>query len=261
MQNELMIKSLIKLKPVRLDAMDCVRFMNRTDTKFIFPVNRITELIQNLNGRYKVLEINKLKTQFYSTVYFDTPDYLFYNQHFNGNLERHKVRLRTYESTGQSFLEVKTKTNKNRTIKYRLNNYLFTGSFDGESSGFISEHSSVDPATLRPVLFNSFIRTTLISFATIERITIDFNLSFTDNRSGEHIEMPYLAVAELKKEGHSLSSPFNDCLKNMGIHPEGFSKYFIGSALLNSSLKQNVVKPKILKLKKIEDENNGSFSN
>jgi len=185
---------------------------------------------------------------------------LFYNQHFNGKLERHKVRLRTYESTGQSFLEVKTKTNKNRTIKYRLDNYTFSGSFDGVSSGFINEHSSIDPMTLRPVLFNSFIRATLISFATIERITIDFNVSFTATGSGAHIEMPYLAIAELKKEGNSISSTFNDCLKNMGIHPGGFSKYFIGSALLNDSLKNNIVKPKILKLKKIEYENNGSFS-
>jgi hypothetical protein len=261
MQNELMIKSLIRLKPVRLDAMDCVRFMNRTDTKYIFPVNRLTELIENLNGRYKVLEINKLKTQLYSTTYFDTPDFLFYYQHFNGKLERHKVRLRTYESTGQSFLEVKTKTNKNRTIKYRLNNYTFTGSFDGVSSGFITEHSTVDPLILRPVLLNSFMRVTLISFATIERITIDFNVSFTATGSGAHIELPYLAIAELKKEGHSASSPFNDSLKNMGIFPEGFSKYCIGSAILNESLKKNIVKPKILKLKKIEDENNGSFSN
>jgi len=261
MQNDLLINSLIKLKPVRLDAMECVRFMNRTDTKFIFPVNRLPELIEKLNGRYKVLEINKLKTQLYSTTYFDTPDFLFYNQHFNGKLERHKVRLRTYESTGQSFLEVKTKTNKNRTIKYRLNNYKYTGTFDDISAGFIKQHSAIDSMLMRPVLLNSFIRVTLISFATIERVTIDFNLSFTATGSEAHIEMPYLAIAELKKEGHSVSSPFNDSLKNMGIFPEGFSKYFIGSALLNDSLKKNLVKPKILKLKKIEDENNGSFSN
>ncbi|MBK7132569.1 MAG: hypothetical protein IPH69_07020 [Bacteroidales bacterium] len=66
--------------------------------------------------------------------------------------------------------------------------------------------------------------------------------------------MPYIAIDELKKEGHSASSPFNDNLKNMGIHPTGFSKYCIGSAILNDSLRKNRLKPKLLKLNKIENE-------
>jgi hypothetical protein len=254
MHNELILRSLVRLKPVRLAAMDCVRFMNRTDTKYVFSASKLGELIENLNGKYKVLEIEKLKTQLYSTTYLDTPEYLFYYQHVNGHLERHKIRFRTYESTGESFLEVKTKTNKNRTIKNRLNNYSLSGTFDEITRRFIKEHSSVDPTSLRPVVLNRFTRATLISFATIERITLDFNLSFTDIDNGTRIEMPYIAIAELKKEGQSCSSPFNDNLKMMGIYPTGFSKYCIGSALLNDSLKKNRLKPKLLKLKKIEDE-------
>jgi len=260
MHNELIIKSLVKLKPVRLDAMECVRFMNRTDTKYIFPVSKMVTLIENLNGHYKVLEINKLKTQLYSTTYFDTSDYLFYYQHVTGKLQRHKIRFRTYESTGESFLEVKTKTNKNRTIKNRLNINSAADPFDELTDSFIRDYSSVESKLLRPVLLNRFTRTTLISFATIERITLDFNLSFTDVESGARIEMPYLAIAELKKEGRSASSPFNDNLKGMGIYPTGFSKYCIGSAILNDSLRKNRLKPKILKLKKIEDEITHSFT-
>jgi hypothetical protein len=254
MHNELIYNSLTKLKPVRLAAMDCVRFMNRTDTKYVFSINKLADLIHNLNGKYKVLEIEKLKTQLYTTTYLDTPDFLFYNQHVTGKLERYKIRFRTYESTGESFLEVKTKTNRNRTIKNRLNYSSISESFDEISSNFIREHSSVDPGILKPVLINRFTRTTLISFATIERITLDFDLSFTDIYTGNRIEMPYLAIAELKKEGNSASSPFNDNLKSMGIYPTGFSKYCIGSAILNDNLRKNRLKPKLLKLKKIEDE-------
>jgi hypothetical protein len=261
MHNESIITALNRLKPVRLAAMDCVRFMNRTDTKFVFPVNVLGALIENLNGQYKVLEIEKFKTQLYSTTYLDTPDFMFFNQHVNGRLDRYKIRYRTYESTGVTFLEVKIKTNKNRTIKHRLSNYSLSGKFDIESSSFIKDHSPIDPAILRPVLLNRFTRATLISFATIERITLDFNLSFTDIESGERTEMPYLAIAELKKEGQSSSSPFNDNLKRMGIYPTGFSKYCIGSALLNDSLKKNRLKPKLLKLKKIEDESIKSYGN
>lgn len=255
MHNEDIIKVLTRLKPVRLAAMDCVRFMNRTDTKYVFPASKLNDLIVNLQGRYKVLEINKLKIHLYTTTYFDTPEYLFYNQHLNGQLARHKVRIRTYESTGESFLEVKTKTNKNETLKNRLNINSFTGSWDTSHTDFITEHLALDPLILKPVLINHFIRTTLISFATIERITLDFNLSFTDFASGEYKGIPYLAVAELKKEGHSVTSAFNDILKNMGIYSTGFSKYCIGSAILNDSLKKNILKPKLLKIKKIENEN------
>jgi hypothetical protein len=261
MHNELIFKSLTKLKPVRLATMDCVRFMNRTDTKYVFPVSKLCDLIENLNGKYKVLEIEKLKTQLYTTTYLDTKDFLFYYQHVNGQLERHKIRFRTYESTGESFLEVKTKTNKNRTIKTRLNFDIASDSFDEISSTFIQLHSSVDPVLLRPVLINRFTRATLISFATLERITLDFNLSFTDIETGIRIEMPYIAIAELKKEGHSASSPFNDNLKTMGIYPTSFSKYCIGSAILNDSLRKNILKPKLLKLKKIEDESIRSVGN
>jgi len=254
MRNELIFNSLVKVKPVRLAAMDCVRFMNRTDTKYIFSINILADLIHNLNGKYKVLEIEKLKTQLYTTTYLDTPDFLFYYQHVNGHLERHKIRFRTYESTGESFLEVKTKTNKNRTIKNRLNHNSASESFDEISGNFIREHSSVDPSVLKPVIISRFTRTTLISFATIERITLDFDLSFTDIATGNRVEMPYIAIAELKKEGHSASSPFNDNLKNIGIHPTGFSKYCVGSAILNDSLRKNRLKPKLLKLNKIENE-------
>jgi hypothetical protein len=156
---------------------------------------------------------------------------------------------------------VKTKTNKSRTIKNRLNGCSFSGLLDTSYSDFIKEHSSVDPSVLKPVLINRFIRATLISFATIERITIDFNLSFTDFGSGDFIDMPYLAIAELKKEGYSVASTFNVVLKNMGIYPTGFSKYCIGSAILNNSLRKNILKPKLFKLKKIEDESIGSYIN
>jgi len=249
-----MLKALNRLKPVRLAAMDCVRFMNRTDTKYVFSANKLSELIQNLQGRYKVLEINKLKTHFYSTTYFDTPEYLFYDQHLNGQLARHKVRIRKYDSTGESFLEVKTKTNKNKTLKNRLNLTSFSGTLDNTHLGFIKDHLFIDPINLHPVLINNFIRTTLISFATIERITLDFDLSFTYLSNGKSLSMPFLAIAELKKEGSSVASDFNNILKKMSIYPTGFSKYCIGSAILNDSLKKNMLKPTMLKLNKIENE-------
>jgi hypothetical protein len=49
------------------------------------------------------------------------------------------------------------------------------------------------------------------------------------------------------------SSPFSAALRSINIHPVGFSKYCMGNALLNNSLKINALKPNLLLLKKIEN--------
>ena len=114
------IKALSSLNPIGLEEIGCLKLMSRFDTKYLFSVRKLSDLIDHLEGKYKVLEIGNLRVFPYHTTYMDTPDYLFYNQHVRGELGRHKIRYRIYESTGDSFLEVKKKTNKRRTIKYRL---------------------------------------------------------------------------------------------------------------------------------------------
>lgn len=249
------------INPISLDEMISVPLMNRTDTKFVFSVSRLPDLINLIDGRYRVLEIDHLRTFPYNTTYLDTPEYLFYNQHITGKLERHKIRYRRYETTGTSFLEIKKKTNKRRTIKYRIENNLLQGSFDDPAVNFINEHSPINSMLIKPVLINRFTRATLIRLESKERITIDFNISFTELTNGEQIEMPYLTIVELKKESGTAFSPFNNLIKQLGIYPTGFSKYCIGNAILNDVLRKNRIKPKLLLLKKIENEYIRSFGN
>ena len=66
--------------------------------------------------------------------------------------------------------------------------------------------------------------------------------------------MPYLAIVELKKEGYSEYSDFKNLIRQLNIYPTGFSKYCMGSAILNDSLKKNMIKPKLLLLNKIKNE-------
>ncbi len=56
----------------------------------------------------------------YRTLYFDTPDFELYLLHVNGRADRYKVRSREYTDTHLSYLEVKHRTPKDRTIKERL---------------------------------------------------------------------------------------------------------------------------------------------
>jgi hypothetical protein len=259
MYNNKIIAALSTLKPIGLDAINSVLFMNRIDTKYVFSIRKLEDLINNLNGKYQVLDICNMRTLPYRTIYMDTPEFLFYFQHVRGELERLKIRFRIYESSGITFLEIKKKTNKNRTIKIRIENNFSAGSFDNDAINFIKEHTHVDSTQVKPVIVNQFTRATLIGLKSNERITMDYNISFSGTYNEEHVKMPYLAVVELKKEGYSSCSPFNIILKQMGIHPTRFSKYCVGLSILNNSLRKNNVKPGLLLLNKIENEYNKSY--
>jgi len=249
---------LIKLNPVTLDAIYDIRLMNRIEIKYIFATRKVTDLVILLGKHYKVLEISDKRMLPYSTTYLDTADYLFYYQHVRGEFDRHKIRYRRYLATDESFLEIKKKTNKGRTLKWRIKNEPLSGSIDSRASDFIQEYLPDGSTSVKPVLESRFTRITLAGFEQKERITIDLNVSFSDPETGKVISLPYLAIAELKKEAYSDGSQFKSLIKQLNIYPAGFSKYCVGSALLNNTIKKNMIKPKLLLLNKLENECNGS---
>jgi hypothetical protein len=254
MQDEQITSGLSRFRATSLEEISCVRLMNRIEVKYLFQSARLPELVNLLAESYDVLEIEGRRTLPYSTTYFDTDDHLFYYQHVRGKLNRYKIRYRKYEATDESFLEIKKRTNSGRTIKWRVENVFGNKAFDSSATDFISEYSPVCSSSLKEALFNKFSRITFASCSLNERITIDYNISFAAPEGGSGISLPYIAIAELKKGAASDSSPFKNMIKQLQIYPSGFSKYCIGSALLNDSLKKNAVKPKILLINKFENE-------
>ena len=244
-----------EFEPVELDEMGTVRYMNRVDTKYLFPVSRLPHLLANVQKEYKALEMEKMRRFRYKTVYFDTPDLRFYNQHVTGKLNRTKVRIRTYESNGLTFLEVKQKSNKGRTSKSRQEKEPGDMNHIEQSRLFLNELLSSEAENLKAVINTGFTRITLVSFEKSERITIDYDLRW-NNLRGETVSMPFLAIAEIKSDKSSTQSPFFRQLKQMGIRKSGFSKYALGMAMVNNAPKQNNLKPKFLQIKKIRDEFN-----
>jgi hypothetical protein len=246
--------ALNQITPISLDAISCVRLMNRIEIKYVFAATRLTDIIALLADQYAVLEIDNLRVFPYSTTYFDTPEHLFYYQHLRGGFNRQKVRYRRYEATNNSFLEIKKKNNKGRTIKCRIENEPHFGSFDDSAMRFINEHLPLDSRVLSPSLINRFSRITFAGCEMKERITIDFNVSFANPENKLQLDMPYLAIVEFKKEAQSDTSRFKNMIKQLSIYPTGFSKYCVGSAITNASLRKNLIKPKLLLLNKIENE-------
>jgi hypothetical protein len=244
---------------VRLEEMDKVRLMDRVDTKYLIPSNRVPDLLNMMSGRYRVLEINNNRISSYTTVYLDTPDYIFFNQHVTGRTGRTKVRFRSYNSTGITFLEIKKKTKNNRTVKWRIENSLSDISFSESAIEFINSRITVNSGSLKPVLTNSFKRITLAGFDTPERITIDIDLSFA-KPEGKSIELSLVAIVELKSEGIAARSPFSRIIRQISAYPTGFSKYCVGCAMLYDMPLKNILKSKLLLLNRIENEYNGSLS-
>lgn len=244
---------------VRLEEMDKVRLMDRIDTKYLIPANRVPDLLDMMHGKYRVFEINNTRISSYTTVYLDTPDYIFFNQQVTGRTGRIKVRFRSYDSTGITFLEIKKKTKKNRTVKWRIENSLSDSICNEKAIEFINSHVQLSSEGLKPVLTNSFKRMTFVGFDTLERITIDLDLSFSSTE-GNSIGLPLLAIVELKSEGIASRSPFSRLIKQISAYPTGFSKYCIGCAMLYDLPMKNSLKPKLLLLNRIENEYNGSLS-
>jgi hypothetical protein len=246
-------KLLTNFDPITLQEMDSVQLLDRTDTKFIFPSSRLPELLKLAQKHYKILEICTERDFAYHTTYFDTDNYLFFSQHMSGRPTRYKVRYRIYESTGTSYLEVKCKTNKDRTVKWRIKNDFQEEGFDVRALTFLLSHINDCAFDIKPVLVNQFHRLTLVSIASGERITIDHILSFSC-KGGTRVELPYLAIAELKREGFTNCSPFLSILKQMQIRKSSFSKYCVGNAILRPMEKTNILKCSLLQLKKIEND-------
>jgi hypothetical protein len=252
---ELVREKLEKFNSIGLEEIESVRLMNRIDTKYAFSVSLLPDILDAVKDDYRVLEIKNTRLLDYSSTYFDTSSYFFYYQHVTGKLSRHKVRLRQYLSSGESFLEIKRKNNRNRTVKWRIGyEKLPSESFDQETDLFLRKHIDAEPAELVPSLVNSFKRATLVSNRMNERITIDIGLSFS-SMNDTVVEYPHVCILEMKRSGIEKDSAISAYLKDRKIRKTGFSKYCIGTAVLNPVGKKNTIKPKLLKLERLRNQN------
>ncbi|MBC6906682.1 VTC domain-containing protein [Saccharophagus sp. K07] len=236
-----------------LADLDKASLMNRVDTKFVVPTEDLPEMLRRLQDQFSILEINGKRCFHYHSIYYDTPDYLFYSMHHNRRLNRYKVRVRHYVDSGTSYLEVKFKNNKGRTEKNRakLKTDDLVRMQDHES--FLQKHGVPHISSLVPALENQYYRIALASEERAERLTIDLNLTNLPLPAWrEPQQQTSFAVLELKQARIDRTSPFFAVAKDLRWRPSGFSKYCMGLALAGcvESVKYNRFKPIIHRLKR-----------
>ena len=212
------------------------------------PAYLLDACLRGLEHHYSILEIDGRRRFTYDTLYFDTPERQLYLDHHNGKLNRFKLRIRHYRETGDSFLEVKKKNNRERTIKNRL---PLTSQTVASSRvvPFLEEQLGRPVAGMLPALFVGYRRMTFMSARGTERITVDTGLGFhsADRRSG--LCLPDVAVFEVKYDRKVPYSPFLERLGQLGCRPVQFSKYCIGTSLLfGHECKTNRFKPLLRRL-------------
>lgn len=232
--------------PISLKEMDRVKLMNRTDTKFTFNFSQFELLLEDVLEHYHILEIEGKRISRYETLYYDTHNLALYTKHHNGELNRYKIRHRTYVESNIGFLEVKFKNNKGRTIKDRIKKKLVPFTWEDDSMAFLTEAIPYQPHTLIPTIWVNYSRLTLVNRTSAERLTIDLNLEYV--KDGLIKKLDNLVIAEVKQEKRS-PSPFLKVMKKYHIREGSISKYCMGIALTCKAVKRNNFKRKLLTLK------------
>ena len=236
--------------PIKLAEMDNVKLMSRSDTKFAFKISKLPELLNQMIPFYRVLEINGKLIHDYKSLYFDTDDRKFYLDHHNGRVNRNKVRFREYVGSDLTFLEIKRKNNKGKTIKKRMKVDSINDNLSVKQKEYIYSIIGSN-IILNSKQWINFSRITFVHKVHKERLTIDINLNFKEkDRRGD---LNQIAIGEVKQERMSRLSDFMRIAKELHILPIRISKYCMSTLELNPELKQNRFKEKTLFLTKLKN--------
>lgn len=230
---------------ISLKEMNSVSLMKRTDTKFVINKYQLEIVLESIKNNYKVLEIDANRIMSYSSLYFDTLENKFYNDHHNGKKNRTKIRQRKYVESDLCFLEIKQKNGKGETNKSRIQVNDFEKDLTNISKEFIANTTNKE-YNLVPSLWNGFNRITLVNLASKERVTIDLNLSYNIKDVKKGFEN--LVIIEVKQERFNRKSEIVKSLKSIRQNPYSISKYCIGMISLYNDLKYNLFKKKLIKI-------------
>ena len=224
--------------------------LSRVESKHLMTFEQCLGLLGELTNSYLVLEVNNSRITRYKTLYYDTPSFLTFLQRHNGKGNRYKLRIRRYDSSKETYLEVKKKTSKGTTEKSRIRTLWTKTGFSPEQEEFLESAFPYDYREFFPVVKTVYDRLTLVSTKSPERITLDSNISFLSGQ--EQKTYPGLVIVEIKHEKGIRASPALSALHTLGIRKRGFSKYCIGVSLLYDRVKHNRFKQNLLLLSKLD---------
>lgn len=215
------------------DLLRNAALLRRSVTKFVANQETARALLDALRGEYAIVEAGTSRLATYRTLYFDTPDLRFLEDHRRGRRKRWKVRIRHYPDRDVAFLEIKRRISDVMNSKERRP--VEPGRFELDLDGqrFVAE-ASRDEALL-PQVWTEFRRVTLVAPGGGERLTVDLDLVFCDDTStwtGGN-----LAVIELKQASGERTSAASVALRQRRVRRHDISKYCAAMLLLRPDLR------------------------
>ncbi len=223
--------------PIGLDHLKEGMLLDRKEQKFLFHRDQLPGILELFSDDYFMLEIDDRRIHQYHTLYFDTPDYQYYMMHHNGKKNRWKFRIREYKMSSVSFFEIKSKTNKGYTEKYRTPQKWGESEISQEIRNWMIGKIGFFPDGLRPSISTHYYRITMIGKDYSSRITIDTNIGMK-HRNKIH-SMENLCILEIKYNNKECLVKTRHQLKDVGIRPQNMSKYCLGVASLIPKIKKN----------------------
>jgi hypothetical protein len=222
--------------------------LKRTDTKYVIPVRRLLDLLDQVRGGYAVLYTGDTTRPDYHTLYYDTPDLAMFRAHHRGQRPRHKLRVRHHVTRGRSYLEQKCKDAHDRTIKHRQERAFGDNTLQGAQGLPMLEAAGPRPL-LRPTAWTNFQRITLVGLRQVERATIDLNLTLRADQ--DTTALPELAIVEIKQPRVDRTSPIWSALRGFGLRPFSISKYCTAICLLRPEVRHNRFKKKLKHIERL----------
>ena len=208
------------------------------------------DLLKEIKSNYRVLQIENKRIHRYESLYFDTPDFKLYKYHHNDKPNRFKVRYRKYVDTEQCYFEIKYKQKNNRTHKERAIRSKMHHILQQEDIQMI-QHEGISSDTLEKKMMVYFDRITLANNSLTERITLDVNLKFDNEKQIK--EFPKIVICEIKQNKTDYRSPILKACIRRHYEQIGFSKYSTAIALMER-VKNNNFKPSFIKINKLIHE-------
>ena len=255
-----LLSTLSKLNPILLHQVDGAELMSRLDQKFLIRSSWIPDLLLECQEDYKILEVEGERITTYLNQFIENDAMDALEEHIRGRKIRSKARIRKYESNKKRFIEIKQKTVKGKTIKYRLERAMdaaWNAPLNEVEQTFLSDHFAYAGARLTE-LQCEYDRLTLVSNEREERITIDTRIQFHLGKVTDGLGN--LAIMEVKQLKIDRFSPMLVALKKFRFStpPLGrqirLSKFVVGTLLLNPNLPARTYRATLMQIDKLRND-------
>lgn len=237
-----------------LGQQNLVPLLRRQEQKFLLPLDHLVRLLPLWRSHYSVLEHSGTLLQPYHSLYLDSADNRCYFDHHTGRLPRFKCRWRVYENDGGVYFEIKQKLKPSETLKFRVP-VDHPGQWTADCEELLGRLGAMPVTNWQPSLSVRYQRFTLLNLTANQRVTVDQQIHVSGPERGTRKAGLLLApwavveVKSLRQPGNSLVAK---SIREAGWPAHAVSKYSLGRALLDPSLKQNAYKPILRRLWRLQ---------